>query len=382
MKITDVKPYLCYPGTGKNWLFVRIATDEGIVGWGECYTQLDRDSAILGHIEQLERYLIGRDPFNIKHFSYVAYHDFAKKRGSMDFFSAMSGIEMALWDIVGKAVNKPVYKLLGGACREKIRIYANGWYYNCPDIGEMAERALKLVDKGFTALKFDPLPNPWRLHISREEEQAAVNCVKAIRMAVGPKIDLLIECHRRLAPYNALRLAKRLEEFEPFWFEEPVSCKNIDALASVADRTDLAIVTGEELYTKIEFREVFEKQAANIINPDVCCCGGILELKEIAAMAEAYFVAVAPHNYNSTTLGLAATVQAAAVMPNFLITEYFYNFEAPGKEASVEPLDVRDGYVYLNDRPGLGIDLDEKILEKMAPRQFPLRHVRQFNEEP
>ena len=321
MKITSVRPYLVHPGTGKNWLFVKLETDAGIHGWGECYTQSDRDRTIGLHVEELGHHLIGRSPFNIKHFTYVAYNDFAAKRGSMDFYCALSGIEQAMWDIVGKALDTPVYSLLGGTCRDKVRVYANGWGAAITD-GD-GSRARRLVDDGFSALKFDPFPGPWRTHISRQDEHAAVDCVGAVRQDVGPNVDLLIEVHRRLAPSHAIRVAHMIEEFDPFWYEEPVSSKNIEALAEVRQAVDIPIVTGEELYTKAEFRPVFERRAADILNADICNCGGILEMKKIAAMAEAYFVTMAPHNYNSTTVGLAATVQAASVMPNFLITEYF-----------------------------------------------------------
>ena len=379
MKVAQVQTFLVDPGVGKNWLFVKVETDEGIHGWGECYTQADRDRAIEMHVQQLGRYLVGRSPFNIKHFTFVAYHDFAAKRGAMDFYSAVSGIEQALWDIVGKALNAPVYNLLGGACRDKIRVYANGWSRGT--IQERAERAKQLVEQGFTAMKFDPFPGPWRTHISHQDERTAVECVRAVRQAVGPDVDLLIEVHRRLAPIHAIRVAHQIEEFNPFWYEEPVSARNLDALAEVRRAINLPVVTGEELYTKAEFREVFEKQAADILNPDVGNCGGILELKEIAAMAEPYFVAMAPHCYNSTTVALAATVQACAVMPNFLITEYFVNFTKRGDEISLNPIKVKNGYIHLPTGPGLGIELDEAALRRYPYREFPKRKLRHFDQE-
>jgi galactonate dehydratase len=373
MKITQVRTFLVDPGGGKNWLFVKVETDAGAHGWGECYTQLDRDRTIEMQVQQLGRYLVGRDPRQIKQFTFVAYHDFAGKRGSMEFYCAVSGIEQALWDIVGKALETPVYNLLGGPCRERIRVYANGWGGSTPE--EMGRRALQLVEQGFTAMKFDPFPGPWRTHISREEERAAVECVRAVREAVGPEVDLLIEVHRRLAPMHAVRVARMLEEFEPFWYEEPVSSRNLDALAEVRRAIRLPVVTGEELYTKTEFREVFEKAAADILNPDVCNCGGILELKEIAAMAEPYLVTMAPHNYNSTTIGLAATLQVCAAIPNFLITEYFVNFTARGNEISREPIRVENGYISLPTGPGLGLELEEAALARYPYREYPARRM-------
>ena len=381
MYVTAVQPFLVDPGVGKNWLFVKVDTDAGISGWGECYTQSDRDQSIVAHVRQLGRYLLGRDPVNIKHFTHMAYHDFAGKRGAMDFYSALSGLEQALWDIVGKHFGTPVYNLLGGACREKIRVYANGWSGGAGTPEGYAERALQVVARGFTALKFDPFPGPWRTHISRQAEEQAVETVRVVREAVGPDIELLIEVHRRLAPMHAVRVAQAIEPYRPFWYEEPVSARNVDALAACRRDIRLPIVTGEELYTKAEFREVFEKQAADIINPDICNCGGLLELKEIAAMAEPYFVTVSPHNYNSTTIGLAATLQLAACIPNFLITEYFVNFEERGAEITVEPLRVDNGYIALPQGPGLGVELRQDVLERYPYREFPLRRLPMHRDE-
>ncbi|MAG35418.1 MAG: mandelate racemase [Dehalococcoidia bacterium] len=376
MKVTDVKTFLVHPGIGKNWLFVKVETDAGVHGWGEAYTQADRDHAIVAHVKQMRRYLLGRDPFQIKHFTTVMYLDFAGKRGAMDFYSALSGLEQALWDIAGKALNVPVYNLLGGQCRDRIRVYANGWSSGADSPEETARKAVGLVEMGFTAMKWDPFPPPWRPFISRWEEQAAVASVRAVRDAVGPTIDLLVEVHRRLAPSPAVRVARMLEPFDPFWYEEPVSARDLASLARVHRDIQLPVVTGEELYTKAEFRPVFEQQAADIINPDVCNCGGILELKEIAAMAEPYHVAVAPHNYNSTTLGLAATIHAAAVMPNFLITEYFVNFEAVGRELAEPPFVVDSGYIALPTGPGLSLDLSEDALARYPYQRFPPRSIR------
>ena len=380
MKITNVQTFLVHPGGGKNWLFVKVETDEGINGWGECYTQADRDRTIEIHVHQLGRYLVGRDPFNIKHFTFMAYHDFAGKRGSMEFYCAISGIEHALWDIAGKGAEQR-RSITYWVVHVGTRFAFTPTVWGGSTIEERAERAVQLVEQGFTAMKFDPLPNPWRTHISRDDEREAVACVRAVRDAVGPDIDLLVEIHRRLAPIHAIRLAKMVEEFQPFWYEEPVSARNLDALAEVRDAINLPVVTGEELYTKAEFREVFEKSAADILNPDVCNCGGILELKEIAAMAEPYFVVMSPHNYNSTTVGLAATVQVCAVMPNFLITEYFVNFTEKGNEISVPPIKVEKGYIQLPTTPGLGLSLDETALAKYPYQEFPARHLRQFHEE-
>ena len=381
MKVTDVKTFLVHPGTGKNWLFVKVETDAGIHGWGESYTQADRDRAIEAHVHAMRRYVVGRDPFAIKHFTTMMYLDWAGKRGAMDYYSAISGIEQALWDIAGKATGQPVHKLLGGPTRSRIRVYANGWGGGASAPEAWAKAAVEVVGRGFTALKFDPFPGPWREFIERDQERQAVANVRAVREAVGLEIEILVEAHRRLAPMHAVRVARELERFQPFWYEEPVSSRNVDALASVTRQITIPVVTGEELYTKSEFRPIFERQAADIINPDICNCGGILELKEIAAMAEAYSVVVSPHNYNSTTIGLAATVQLCACIPNFLITEYFVNFEEVGREVAVAPLVAEDGYITVPDRPGLGLELDEAALARRAYQEFPAWRLRQPADE-
>ncbi|MGM0401819.1 MAG: mandelate racemase/muconate lactonizing enzyme family protein [Chloroflexota bacterium] len=380
MRVSDVSTFLVSPVShragmtgGKNWLYVRVETDEGVVGWGEAYTQLDRDRNIARHVHDLSRYLVGRDPGRIKDFTRLVYEDFAGRRGSMDLYSALSAMEQALWDILGKALGVPVHQLLGGACREEVHVYANGWYGHAQTPEAYAERALIMVDRGFDALKFDPFPGPWRLFVDERVERQAVETVRAVREAVGPNVALLIEGHRRLAPMHALRVGRAVEDCNPFWYEEPVPADNLSALAEVRRQLDIPIVAGETLYTKSAFRKVFERGAADIINPDVCNCGGILELKEIAAMAEPYYVAVAPHNYNSTALGLAATLQVAACIPNFCITEYFVNFEETSAELAVDPLQVRDGTIQVPTTPGLGVTLDEEVLEAYPYQQQPKR---------
>jgi galactonate dehydratase len=381
MRVTGVKTFLVHPGGGKHWLFVKVETDAGIYGWGECYTQADRDRTIALQAEQLGRYLVGRDPFAIKHFTTTMYLDWAGKRGSMEFYCALSGIEQALWDIVGKATGQPVYNLLGGPCRERIRVYANGWGGGAKTPEAIGAAAAEVVARGFTALKFDPFPGPWREIIGRDEEREAVARVRAVREAVGPDVDILVEVHRRLGPEPAARVATALAPYDPFWYEEPTSSRQLSALVEARRRIDLPLVAGEELYTKLDFRPLFESGAVDIINPDVCNCGGILELKEIAAMAEPYAVAVAPHNYNSTTMGLAATVHVSACLPNFLITEYFVNWEEAGAAIARPPLVAKDGYIELPRTPGLGLDLDEDALLARGYREFPLRTIRRPGDE-
>jgi len=379
--VARVTPFLVDSGGSKSWLFVKLETDDGLVGWGEAYTQADSDGAMLAHIQEMGRYLVGRSAFAIKHFSSVMHLDYALRRPAMDWYSALSGIEQAMWDLAGKACGQPVYNLLGGPCRDRIRVYANGWSETAKQPDEYARLAAETVARGFTALKFDPFSNPWRTHIGRAQEELAVERVRAVREAVGPKIEILVEAHRRLSPNEAIRMAHRLEQFEPFWYEEPIDAEDIDGLAEVRRRISLPVVTGEALYSKNQFAQVFAHRAADILNPDVCNCGGILALKEIGAMAEPWHVTMSPHNYNSTTVRLASTLQVAACMPNFLITEYFVNFESVGREVVKTAFEVHDSSIAVPTAPGLGIELDEAALSRRPLGERRPRRIRQYTDE-
>ena len=376
MKITAVKSFPVHPGWRKNLIFVKVETDSGIYGWGEAYSQYDRDTAVMAQLNALGPYLTGRSPFDIKHFTQFAFDDYAARRGSVELWCAISGIEQALWDIVGKACGQPVYNLLGGKYREKIRVYANGWSYGVKEPDEYARAAEKVVKAGFTAMKFDPLPAPWRTYIPKEHEKHAIRVVKAIRDAVGPDVDLLIEQHRRLAPMHAIRLNKQLAEFDLYWMEESCQAEYPDELALIRREIGVPMVIGEATYTKTGFRPLLEKRSADILNPDVACVGGILELKEIAAMAESFLVAMSPHNYNSTLVALASTVHASATMPNFIITEYFLPFVDFCDKISPNQLKPKNGYIELPTAPGLGVDVDEEALKKFPAKVYPARKLR------
>ncbi len=382
MKITAVKSYTVHPGWRKNLIFVKVETDAGIHGWGEAYSQYDRDTAVTAQLQALGPYMVGRSPFDIKHFTQFAFDDYAARRGSVELFCAISGIEQAMWDIVGKACKQPVYNLLGGKVREKIRVYANGWSYGMKEPDDYARAAEKVVKMGFTAMKFDPLPAPWRTYIPKEHERRAVRVVKAVRDAVGPDVDILIEQHRRLAPMHAIRLDKQLAQFDLYWMEESCQAEYPDELAQIRREIGVPMVIGEATYTKTGFRPLLEKHSADILNADVACCGGILELKEIAAMAEAYLVAMSPHNYNSTLVALASTVHASATMPNFIITEYFLPFVDFVDKISPNQLKPKNGYIDLPTAPGLGVDVDEEALKQHPGKVYPARNLRYPKDEP
>jgi galactonate dehydratase len=376
MKITAVKSYAVHPGWRKNLIFVKVETDEGIHGWGEAYSQYDRDPAVMAQLSTLGPYMVGRSPFDIKHFTQFAFDDYAARRGSVELFCAISGIEQAMWDIVGKVCKQPVYNLLGGKVREKIRVYANGWSYGMKEPSDYAKAAEKVVKQGWTALKLDPLLAPWRTWIPREHEERAVRVIKAVRDAVGPDVDILIDQHRRLAPMHAIRLNKRLAEHGLYWMEEPCQAEFAEEMALIRSQIGVPVVIGEATYTKTGFRPLLEKRSADILNPDVACVGGILELKEIAAMAESFLVAMSPHNYNSTTVALASTVHASATMPNFIITEYFLPFVEFGDTICTNQLKPKNGYIELPTAPGLGVDMNEEALKNVAAKPYTLRKLR------
>lgn len=390
MKITSVKPYLFHPGVGKNLLFTRVETDEGLYGWGEGYVVQGKEKAVAAYVESIAPFMIGRSPHAVKHTGKALFNDFTTRRSSCDFYAAWSSIEIALWDIIGKSAGQPVYNLLGGPSRSRIRVYANGWYdvnfggNDSPD--GMAERALLVKEMGFTAMKWDPFGRiPWRNITTRKEEDRAVECVRKIREAVGPDVDLLIEVHRRLDPYHAIRFADRIAEFDPFWFEEPCLADNVDLLCEVKNKIRMPIVTGETKYTKEDFKEVLEKRAAHIINPDIAICNGILGTLEIAAMSEPYAMMFSPHNYNSPVVAMAATVHASAVASNFLIAEMFLNVKSACDEIVINPLKFDNGFIELPTAPGLGVDLDlQKLLRhpyQEFKREFPVKGVANYYEE-
>jgi galactonate dehydratase len=377
MKITSVQCFPVDPGfRSRTWLFVKVCTDAGIHGWGEAYTLRGRDRAIVAQIEELGAACIDRNPFDIKHFMQIVHDDFAQRRSSFELYCAQSAIEQAMWDIVGKASGQPVYNLLGGKCREKVRVYANGWSDHCTEPRQYAETAAAVVEKGFTAIKLSPLPGAWRTFAPREHEKHVVAVIRAVREAVGPDVDILLDMLRRLNVGSARRLGRELEQFDLYWYEEPCLAENIDAIAEVRRAVNIPVVTGETLYGKAAFVPVFEKRAADILNPDVCNVGGILELKEIGAMAEPYFVAISPHNFNSTTVALNATVHVGAVMPNFTLTEYYLPFAEFADTICKGQLVPKDGYIALPTLPGLGIDLDEAVLKRHAGFASPAPRLR------
>ncbi len=369
--VSSIDAFLVESGSTKQWLFVKVVTRDGVVGWGECYTAPDRECAMAAEVKTIGAHLLGRSIFDLRTFLYVAYRDIATLRGSLEFYSVVSGLEQALWDIIGKTVGQPVYNLLGGSIQNEFRLYANGWCYQSNgalyEESALVERAQQMVEAGFTALKIDPFEGPWRISPSRDEITQAVGLIQALRDQLGANVDILVEGHRRFSPMVASRIATQLEPIDPFWFEEPVECSNEAGLREVREHTSIPIVTGEALYGASAFRNILAQRSVDIINPDVGSCGGILELSTIAAIADVHMVAVSPHCYNSTSVGFASTLQASAVMTNFLITEYFVNFvERSDAITASSGIKVANGTARLDESPGLGIELDEDALRHAA----------------
>lgn len=357
MKITQIETHAA-PLTGRDSLIVRVHTDEGLVGLGEAYP-VGPNEAVAATIRDFQSWIAGRDPRDVNG---IWYHLYAHSRfpGGSVVNAAISGIEHALWDIAGKAAGVPVYRLLGGKCRDRIRVYQSCGGATPEAI---AAHARQLVDQyGYTALKMSPHPPnsselPWAAVVAGAAERLA-----AVREAVGPDVDIGLDPHARIfEPMRALEMAAAVQPYRPFFFEEPLRPENIDALAWLAQKSDVPIATGEMLYTTFGFRELLAKQAATIIQPDICICGGMSEMKKIAALAEAHYVSVAPHNPLGP-LATAVNVHFAATTHNFLILEYHSDDESPRRDVLHNPMQLRDGYLELPEGPGWGVELNEAAL--------------------
>lgn len=361
MKITKLETIFVKP----RWLFLKMHTDEGIVGLGEPIVE-GRARTVATAIHELESYLIGQDPRRIEHHWQVMYRG-TFYRGGPVLTSALSGVEQAMWDILGKWLGVPVYQLLGGHCRERIRVYAHCGG-NTPD--EAAEAARDRVAHGFTALKTG-IDAPVRALDTKMYVDKQVERIQAMREAIRDHVDLAVDFHGRVSPAMAIRLAHALEDCKLLFIEEPVLPENVDALVTVARSTTTPIATGERLFTRWGFREVLEKQAAAVLQPDLCHAGGIMEVKKIAAMAEVYYAAVAPHNPLGP-ISLAAGLQVDACIPNFLCQEQV----SLGEGYIKQPFVVRDGYIDLPTAPGLGIELDdEAVAEKVYDGSWDTPHL-------
>jgi galactonate dehydratase len=340
----------------RNLTYVQVHTDDGLTGVGEA-RMINHTDALLGYLAEAEaNHVVGSDPFDIEDLvRRMKYRDYG--RAGEVVMSGIACVEMACWDIVGKALGQPVWRLLGGKVRDRIKAYANGWYTveRTPDAFHKAARVV--VDRGYLALKVDPF-GAGQYELDHGETTRSIALIEAVRDAIGPERELLVEMHGRFSPATAIQLAKLLEPYAPGWIEEPCPPESHKALAKVAAHTSLPIATGERIHDRIEFRELFELQAVDVIQPDTGNIGGIGEARKLAATAETHYVLVAMHNVGGPVL-TAANLHVAACTPNFKIQEHFNDFaDSAIKKVAPGLPEVVDGYFSLPTAPGLGVELD------------------------
>ena len=375
MKITEIRTVTVNAGM-RNWVFVKVETDTpGLFGWGEASMEW-KTRAVIGAVEDLKPFILGDDPTRIEHIYQKLYRQPFFRPGAIGQ-SAISGIEQACWDILGKQLGVPVYKLLGGAVRDRVRMYTHlgggemKAVYESFDPARLIDLALKVIAQGYTAVKVVCVPYAEPL-IGRPLIRHFAEVIGKLRAAIGESIDLMIDFHGRTTPAVAIELINAVAEFGPLFCEEPVAPENIAALAEVRKAVRVPIAAGERLVTRHQFREVFEQQAVHVIQPDLCHCGGLLETKKIAAMAEAYYMGVAPHNPLGP-IANAAALHFALSTPNFLIQEDMIQ-DVPWRWDVVESsLRSENGYWLPTIAPGLGIAVNEAEAAKHPFVQEPLQ---------
>ena len=375
MKVTDLKVYVM-GSAWRNFVFARLRTDDGLEGIGEA-RPVNREEAVAAHLDAIaHRYVLGSDPFNVEDLVLRITRDDYEIPGATEM-TALAIVEMACWDVIGKALGQPVYRLLGGAVRDKIRAYANGWYQVARTPEAFAQAARRVVARGYRAMKFDPF-GAGAGELTRDEYVRSVALVEAVRGAVGPDVELLVEMHGRFTAAQAIALARDLERFAPGWIEEPVPPDQPGGLVRVSTHAAIPIATGERLHTRAAFRDLLALDAVDVLQPDLTHCGGLLETKKIAAMAEAHGVLLAPHNV-AASVGTAAALHLAACTPNLKILEYFNDFAEPFVTEAASGLPaVTDGYFPLPSGPGLGVTLNEDVLLAHPYRR---QHFNLFSED-
>jgi galactonate dehydratase len=373
MKITDVKTVVVNAEM-RNWVFVKVVTDQaGLFGWGEASTEW-KTRAVVGAIEDFAPMLIGEDPRNIERIYQKMYRQSFFRMGIIGM-SAISGMEQACWDIFGKSLGLPVYKLLGGAVRDKVRMYTHlgggdmKAVYETFDPQPLIDLAHQVVARGYTALKvvFVPYSEPL---MGKQYVTQFARMFEKLRLAVGDSIDIMIDFHGRTSPAMAVQYIHAIEEFSPYFCEEPVPPENVPALRQVREAVSAPIATGERLVSRFQFREIFEQQACHVIQPDLCHCGGLYEAKKIAAAAETYYMGVAPHNPLGP-IANAAALHFALSTPNFLIQEDMLT-DVPWRWDVVQhALQSENGYWLTTEAPGLGIEVNEVEAAKHPFQQEP-----------
>ena len=356
MKIDKIEQFSPLPRVR----LVKVSTDSGLVGWGET-TLEGKPQSTSAAVAELAEYFIGKDPLRIEHHWQHVYRAAFFRAGSV-LMSALSGIDQALWDIAGKHFGVPAYQLLGGAVRDRIRVYAHWGISSTSDeaLSSARERLDILLKSGYTAFKSGP-PGKWRGHEPPAVIDAWVECAYLMREWVGPEVELGFDFHGKMTPGLAIEICHQLKGMRPLFVEEPVPQENVDALKQVSDHVTFPIATGERLLSRWEFRQVFEKQAVAYIQPDGSHAGGISELKKIANMAEVYYIHIMPHCAIGP-VALAACMQVDAVVPNFLVQEQVD--QSLGAGLLKQDWEVRDGHIELPQGPGLGFEIDEQAAQK------------------
>jgi len=365
VKITAIETFIA-GNPWKNWLFARVSTDEGVHGTGEG-TLNSFARTVEAAIHELAPLVIGMDPFQIEPLTQRLVRDVYSDGGQIHM-CAVAAIEIACWDIIGKACNQPVYNLWGGRCHEKLRAYANGWYRGARTPESFAEKARQVAARGYTALKFDPFGSAWRT-LPRSEFDLSLDIIRAVRDAVGSKVDLLIEGHCRFNVATAVEFATAMHPFRPAWFEEPVPHTSVAAVIEVARRSPVPIATGESFSTKQQFAELLAANVVSILQPEPLNLGGLFAARKIADMADAHYGVIAPHSAQGPICS-AACVQLNASIPNFFIHEIFDEFNEPWEKHIVtKPVEVVDGYIDVPETPGIGTELNLDEIARHPYRQ-------------
>ncbi|MBZ9894368.1 MULTISPECIES: galactonate dehydratase [unclassified Mesorhizobium] len=369
MKITGIETFVvdCYR---TNWIFVEVRTDEGIVGVGEGSIEY-REHTVCKAIEELSPILIGADPFAIEGLHMLMQRESYWWSGPI-LSTAISAVELALWDIKGKALGVPVYQLLGGKVRDRIPVYANGWFAGARTGEQFAEKACSIVEQGFRGLKLDPFGQAY-LSMTTAELNESIGKIAKIRDAVGPDIDIMVEAHGRFNVMTAIEVGRALKDFRIRWLEEPTVPERNTAIAQVRKATQVPIAAGERSYSRFDFGELLACEAVDVIQPDICHVSGLLEMKRIAALADTELIPVAPHNANGAVCH-AAGLHFAASCNNFMVLETFAIDVPWRREMTTEDWTFQDGCLLVPETPGLGVELRKEALCKHPYKQHSLRH--------
>ena len=371
MKITDIKTFNVFTFR-TNFVFVKIETDAGISGIGEGTLEY-KEHALLGAIEDIKRVLIGQDPRQVERICHELYRDSYWRVGPV-LQSAISAVNMALWDIKAKACNVPVYEMLGGKVRDSIRMYANVWFSGAKTPDEFAAAAVAAKEKGVTALKWDPFGKAY-MYMENKDLSYSLSIVEAVRGAVGNDVDLLIEGHGRFNIATGIKISNELKQFNPMFFEEPTPPDSFDAIAEVRRKSPVAIAAGERVYSLTQFREFLDKGCADFAQPDMSHCGGISAVMKMAAMAEPHYVAIAPHN-PSGPVANACALHLAAAIPGFRILEICLTDVSWRKELTNERVVFDKGNILIPEGIGLGLELNEENCLKYPFQPVDLRHYK------